>query len=149
MDRFDKFTDRARKVLTLAQDEAQRFNHNYIGTEHLLLGLLRQADNAAAATLMAQGVALEAVRQAVVEVIGPGKAESKAVNGYSERGREVVRGAIALAKQRDQATVAPEDLLLALLQERGGVAVMVLTGLGVDLDAVRQRLVQRLAESSA
>jgi len=73
MDRFDKFTDRARKVLTLAQDEAQRFNHNYIGTEHLLLGLLREEQSIAADVLAARGVGIEAVREAIVELRSSGE----------------------------------------------------------------------------
>jgi hypothetical protein len=138
------FTSALRATLELAQEEAALLRHDYIGTEHLLLGLLREGTSTAAVALTARGVALETVRQAVIEIIGLGMADSEALKGYSQRGREVVRGALALAKQQHQAMVGPEHLLLALLAERQGVAAMALAALGTDLDEIQRQVEQRL-----
>ena len=139
------FTPALRATLELAQEEAAHLRHDYIGTEHLLLGLLREGTSTAAQALTKQGGTLEAVRQAVLEIIGPGKTEPAAVKGYSQRGREMVRGALGLAKQQGQPTVTPQHLLLALLHERQGMAAMTLTGLGVDLDVLQRQMEQQMA----
>jgi hypothetical protein len=143
------FTPQFRATLKCAAEEARQLHHEHIGTEHLLLGLLRQPDGVGSAILRAHGAALETVRQAITDIIQRGSEAVTAVQGYSRRARDVVRAAMAEAKQRGQTKVAPEHLLLALLAERKGVGAMALTALGVDLDAAQAQVVQRLAEPPA
>jgi hypothetical protein len=143
------FTPHFRATLKCAAEEARQLHHEYIGTEHLLLGLLRQPDGVGLAALRAHGVRLEPVRQAVVDIIHRGSDAVTAVKGYSERARDVVRAAMAEATKRGRSRVEPEHLLLALLADRKGVGAMALTALGVDLDAVQTQVVQRFAEPVA
>ena len=133
-DRFDRFTDRARKVLTLAQDEAQRFNHNYIGTEHLLLGLVREGEGVAAKVLENLSVELAKVRQAVEFIIGRGERPVLGEIGLTPRAKKVIELAIDEARRLGHNYIGTEHLLLGLVREEGGIASGVLESLGVSLD---------------
>jgi ATP-dependent Clp protease ATP-binding subunit ClpC len=119
MDRFDKFTDRARKVLTLAQDEAQRFNHNYIGTEHLLLGLVREGEGVAARVLENMNVELAKVRTAVEFIIGRGDRPVVGEVGLTPRAKRVIELAIDEARRLGHNYIGTEHLLLGLVREGG------------------------------
>ena len=126
MDRFDKFTDRARKVLTLAQDEAQRFNHNYIGTEHLLLGLVREGEGVAAKVLDNLDVELAKVRTAVEFIIGRGDRPVVGEVGLTPRAKQVIELAIDEARRLSHNYIGTEHLLLGLVREGEGIAAGVL-----------------------
>ncbi len=130
MDRFDKFTDRARKVLTLAQDEAQRFNHNYIGTEHLLLGLVREGEGVAARVLENMNVELAKVRTAVEFIIGRGDRPVVGEVGLTPRAKRVIELAIDEARRLGHNYIGTEHLLLGLVREGEGIAAGVLESLG-------------------
>ena len=147
-DRFDRFTDRARKVLTLAQDEAQRFNHNYIGTEHLLLGLVREGEGVAAKVLENLSVELAKVRQAVEFIIGRGERPVLGDIGLTPRAKKVIELAIDEARRLGHNYIGTEHLLLGLVREEGGIASGVLESLGVSLDKVRHEVVRVLSQSS-
>jgi ATP-dependent Clp protease ATP-binding subunit ClpC len=149
MDRFDKFTDRARKVLTLAQDEAQRFNHNYIGTEHLLLGLVRDEDGVAAAVLKSMNVDLLKVRTAVESNIGRGNRPVSNEVGLTPRAKRVIELAIDEAHRLRHDYIGTEHLLLGLVREGEGIAAGVLESLGVNLDKVRHEVIRVLLQSSS
>ena len=126
MDRFDKFTERARKVLTLAQEEAQRFNHNYIGTEHLLLGLVREGDGVAAKVLENMGVELNKVRSAVEFIIGRGDRPVIGEIGLTPRAKKVIELAVDEARRLNHHYIGTEHLLLGLVREGEGIAAGVL-----------------------
>ncbi len=149
MDRFDKFTDRARKVLTLAQDEAQRFNHNYIGTEHLLLGLVREGDGVAARVLENLNVELPKVRTAVEFIIGRGDRPVVGEVGLTPRAKRVIELAIDEARRLGHNYIGTEHLLLGLVREGEGIAAGVLESLGVSLDKVRHEVIRVLSQSSS
>ena len=149
MDRFDKFTDRARKVLTLAQDEAQRFNHNYIGTEHLLLGLVREGEGVAARVLENMNVELAKVRTAVEFIIGRGDRPVVGEVGLTPRAKRVIELAIDEARRQGHNYIGTEHLLLGLVREGEGIAAGVLESLGVNLDKVRHEVIRVLSQSSA
>lgn len=138
------FTPPLRATLDRAADEARLLNHQYIGTEHLLLGLLRLQEGVALTGLQELGLTGDAVQQAVIAIIGGGSDTVTAVNGYSERARKVVRAAMAEASKRGQPMVAPEHLLLALLAERLGAGAMALLALGIELEEPRRQLERRL-----
>jgi Clp amino terminal domain, pathogenicity island component len=144
--RFDKFTDRARKVLTLAQDEAQRFNHNYIGTEHLLLGLVREGDGVAARVLENMGVELPKVRTAVEFIIGRGDRPVVGEVGLTPRAKRVIELAIDEARRLGHNYIGTEHLLLGLVREGEGIAAGVLESLGVNLDKVRHEVIRVLSQ---
>jgi ATP-dependent Clp protease ATP-binding subunit ClpC len=148
LDRFDKFTDRARKVLTLAQDEAQRFNHNYIGTEHLLLGLVREGEGVAARVLENMNVELAKVRTAV-EFIGRGDRPVVGEVGLTPRAKRVIELAIDEARRLGHNYIGTEHLLLGLVREGEGIAAGVLESLGVNLDKVRHEVIRVLSQSSS
>jgi ATP-dependent Clp protease ATP-binding subunit ClpC len=148
MDRFDKFTDRARKVLTLAQDEAQRFNHNYIGTEHLLLGLVREGEGVAARVLENMNVELSKVRTAVEFIIGRGDRPVVGEVGLTPRAKRVIELAIDEARRLGHNYIGTEHLLLGLVREGEGIAAGVLESLGVNLDKVRHQVIHVLSQSS-
>src|SRR6476660_7812474 len=149
MDRFDKFTDRARKVLTLAQDEAQRFNHNYIGTEHLLLGLVREGEGVAARVLENMNVELAKVRTAVEFLIGRGDRPVVGEVGLTPRAKRVIELAIDEARRLGHNYIGTEHLLLGLVREGEGIAAGVLESLGVNLDKVRHEVIRVLSQSSS
>jgi ATP-dependent Clp protease ATP-binding subunit ClpC len=149
MERFDKFTDRARKVLTLAQDEAQRFNQNYIGTEHQLLGLVREGEGVAARVLENMNVELAKVRTAVEFIIGRGDRPVVGEVGLTPRAKRVIELAIDEARRLGHNYIGTEHLLLGLVREGEGIAAGVLESLGVNLDKVRHEVIRVLSQSSS
>src|SRR4029453_13187589 len=146
-DRFDKFTERARKVLQLAQEEAQRFNHNYIGTEHLLLGLVREGDGVAAKVLGNMGVELNKVRSAVEFIIGRGDRMVMGEIGLTPRAKKVIELAVDEARRLNHHYIGTEHLLLGLVREGEGIAAGVLESLGVRLEKVRTQVIQVVNQS--
>ena len=146
-DRFDKFTERARRVLTLAQEEAQRFNHNYIGTEHLLLGLVREGDGVAAKVLSNLGVELAKVRSAVEFIIGRGDRAVLGEIGLTPRAKKVIELAVDEARRLNHHYIGTEHLLLGLVREGEGIAAGVLESLGVNLERVRAETTRILSQS--
>src|SRR6266699_803955 len=148
-DRFDKFTERARKVLQLAQEEAQRFNHNYIGTEHLLLGLVREGEGVAAKVLSNLGVELNKVRSAVEFIIGRGDRIVLGEIGLTPRAKKVIELAVDEARRLNHHYIGTEHLLLGLVREGEGIAAGVLESLGVSLDKVRSQVIYVLNQSAA
>jgi hypothetical protein len=147
-DRFAKFTERARKVLSLAQDEAQRFDHHYIGTEHLLLGLVREGDGVAAKVLSNLGVELNTVRGQVEFIIGRGDRIVLGDIGLTPRAKKVVELAVDEARRFNHHYIGTEHLLLGLVREGEGIAAGVLESLGVTLNKVRTQTIQVLSQSS-
>jgi len=145
--RFEKFTERARKVLTLAQEEAQRFNHNYIGTEHILLGLVREGEGVAAKVLSNLGVELDKVRSAVEFIIGRGERTISGEIGLTPRAKRVIELAVDEARRLNHNYIGTEHILLGLLREGEGVAAGVLESLGVSLEKVRTETVRLLSQS--
>jgi hypothetical protein len=149
MDRFDKFTDHARAVLTLAQDEAQRFRHPYIGTEHLLLGMLRVDDCLATRVLRNLGAEPSKVRTAVEFIIGRGDLPIVGEVGLTPRAKRAIELAIDEARRMDHHYIGTEHLLLGLVREGEGIAAGVLESLRVNLDTVRHEVIRLLAQSSS
>ena len=148
-DRFDKFTERARKVLQLAQEEAQRFNHNYIGTEHLLLGLVREGEGVAAKVLANLGVELNKVRSAVEFIIGRGDRTVTGDIGLTPRAKKVIELSVDEARRLNHHYIGTEHLLLGLVREGEGIAAGVLESLGVSLDKVRSQVIYVLNQSQS
>lgn len=147
-DKFEKFTERARKVLTLAQEEAQRFNHNYIGTEHLLLGLVREGDGVAARVLSNMGVQLPKVRSAVEFIIGRGETMIMGEIGLTPRAKKVIELAVDEARRLNHHYIGTEHLLLGLVREGEGIAAGVLESLGVNLEKVRAQVMQVVSQNA-
>jgi ribosomal protein L37AE/L43A len=145
-DRFNRFTERARKVLSLAQEEAQRFQHNYIGTEHLLLGLVREGDGVAAKVLTSLGVDLEKVRNAVESIIGRGDRVVLGEIGLTPRAKKVIELAVDEARRLNHHYIGTEHLLLGLIREGQGIAAGVLESLGLSLQETRAKIMQVLNE---
>ena len=142
---FERFTDRARQAVELAHDEAMRLNHSYIGTEHLLLGLVREGEGVAAQALEALGISLDGVRQQVEQIIGEGQqAPPPGEIPYTPRAKKVLELSLREAKQLGHHYIGTEHLLLGLIREGHGVAAQVLTRLGADLNRVRQQVIQLL-----
>jgi len=135
--RFEKFSERARRVLSLAQEEAQRFNHNYIGTEHILLGLVRETDGLAAKSLASLGVELSKVRSAVEFIIGRGERSVAGDIGLTPRAKNVIELAVDEARRLNHHYIGTEHLLIGLMREGEGVAAGVLESLGVNLEKIR------------
>src|SRR5687767_44621 len=146
-DKFDKFTERARKVLTLAQEEAHRFNHDYIGSEHLLLGLVREGDGVAARVLGNMGVQLPKVRSAVEFIIGRGESMIMGEIGLTPRAKKVIELAVDEARRLNHHYIGTEHLLLGLVREGEGIAAGVLESLGVNLEKVRAQVMQVVSQS--
>ena len=146
--RFEKFSERARRVLSLAQEEAQRFNHNYIGTEHILLGLVRETEGVAARVLSGLGVDLSKVRSAVEFIIGRGEKPAQGEIGLTPRAKKVVELAVDEARRMNHTYIGTEHLLIGLLREGEGVAAGVLESLGVTLEKVRTETHRILSNSS-
>ena len=147
-DRFDKFTERAKKVLVLAQEEAQRFNHNYIGTEHLLLGLVREGEGIAAKVLSNLGVELQKVRSAVEFIIGRGDRMVIGDISLTPRAKKVIELAVEEARRLNHNYIGTEHLLLGLVREGEGIAAGVLESLGVNLEKVRTQVIQVVSQST-
>ena len=146
--RFEKFSERARRVLSLAQEEAQRFNHNYIGTEHILLGLVRETEGVAARVLSSLEVDLSKVRSAVEFIIGRGEKPAQCEIGLTPRAKKVVELPVHEARRMNHTYIGTEHLLIGLLREGEGVAAGVLESLGVTLDKVRAETHRILSHSS-
>jgi ATP-dependent Clp protease ATP-binding subunit ClpA len=147
---FQKFTDRARRVVVLAQDEARTLNHDYIGTEHILLGLIREGDGLAAKALKSLGISLEAVRREVEETVGQGpEAPSPGHIPFTAGAKKVLELSLREALQLAHSYIGTEHILLALIREGDGVAAQVLVRLGADLNRVRLQVVQLLHRSDA
>jgi len=144
--RFEKFSERARRVLTLAQEEAQNFNHSYIGTEHILLGLLREDEGAGAKVLANLGVSLSKARSAVEFIIGRGEKPVTGEIGLTPRAKRVIELAIDEARHLGHNYIGTEHLLLGLLREGGGVAADVLDSFGITLEQARSESLRVLGE---
>jgi Clp amino terminal domain, pathogenicity island component/ClpX C4-type zinc finger len=138
---FERFTDRARRVVVLAQEEARLLNHNYIGTEHLLLGLIHEGDGVAAQVLQSLDIALEAVRARVEAIIGAGGESPSGHPPFTPRAKKVLELALREALQLGHTFIGTEHLLLGLIREGEGVGAQVLTELGADLRRVRDQVV--------
>jgi ATP-dependent Clp protease ATP-binding subunit ClpC len=139
---FERFTDRARRVVVLAQEEARMLNHNYIGTEHILLGLIHEGEGVAAKALESLGISLDAVRQQVEEIIGQGQQAPSGHIPFTPRAKKVLELADREARALGHAYVGTEHILLGLIREGDGVAAQVLVNLGADLNRVRQQVIQ-------
>jgi ATP-dependent Clp protease ATP-binding subunit ClpC len=143
---FERFTDRARRVVVLAQEEARMLRHNYIGTEHILLGLVREGGGVAAMALESLNISLEAVRQQVGEIIGHGQAAPTGHIPFTPRAKKVLELSLREALQLGHHYIGTEHILLGLIREGDGVAAQVLQKLGADLNRVRQTIIQLLSE---
>jgi ATP-dependent Clp protease ATP-binding subunit ClpA len=139
---FERFTDRARRVVVLAQEEARLLNHNYIGTEHILLGLIHEGEGVAATSLESLGISLEAVRGQVEEIIGQGQSAPTGHIPFTPRAKKVLELSLREAKQLGHNSIGTEHILLGLVREGEGVAAQVLVELGADLSRVRQQVIQ-------
>jgi len=142
---FERFTDRARRVIVLAQEEARLLNHNYIGTEHVLLGLIHEGEGVAAKALESLGISLEQVRKQVVEIIGEGQPSDQGHIPFTPRAKRVLELSLREALQLGHNYIGTEHILLGLIREGEGVAAQVLTKLGADLGKVRQTVIQLLS----
>ncbi|WP_343954392.1 ATP-dependent Clp protease ATP-binding subunit, partial [Nonomuraea longicatena] len=141
---FERFTDRARRVVVLAQEEARMLNHNYIGTEHILLGLIHEGEGVAAKALESLGISLEGVRQQVEEIIGQGQSAPSGHIPFTPRAKKVLELSLREALQLGHNYIGTEHILLGLIREGEGVAAQVLVKLGADLNRVRQQVIQLL-----
>ena len=142
---FERFTDRARRVVVLAQEEARMLNHNYIGTEHILLGLIHEGEGVAAKGLEALGISLEGVRAQVEEIIGQGQQAPSGHIPFTPRAKKVLELSLREALQLGHNYIGTEHILLGLIREGEGVAAQVLVQLGADLNRVRQQVIQLLS----
>src|SRR5688572_8891124 len=139
---FERFTDRARRVVVLAQEEARLLNHNYIGTEHLLLGLIHEGEGLAAKALGSLGIGLEQVRSQVEEMIGVGTATPQGHIPFTPRAKKVLELSLREALQLGHNYISTEHILLGLLREGEGVAAQVLMRLNLELPKIRQAVLQ-------
>src|ERR1700726_2453663 len=146
---FERFTDRARRVVVLAQEEARMLDHSYIGTEHLLLGLIHEGEGVAAKALESLGISLEAVREKVEETIGPAGSASTGSPPFTPRAKKVLELSLREALQLGHNYIGTEHLLLGLIREGEGVAARVLENLGVDLTKVRSHVIRPLGDRGA
>ncbi|WP_285475399.1 Clp protease N-terminal domain-containing protein, partial [Actinoplanes sp. NBRC 101535] len=142
---FERFTDRARRVVVLAQEEARMLNHNYIGTEHILLGLIHEGEGVAAKALESLGISLESVRQQVEEIIGQGQQAPSGHIPFTPRAKKVLELSLREALQLGHNYIGTEHILLGLIREGEGVAAQVLVKLSANLDRVRQQVIQLLS----
>ena len=142
---FERFTDRARRVVVLAQEEARMLNHNYIGTEHILLGLIHEGEGVAAKALESLGISLEGVRAQVEEIIGQGQQAPSGHIPFTPRAKKVLELSLREALQLGHNYIGTEHILLGLIREGEGVAAQVLVKLGADLNRVRQQVIQLLS----
>jgi ATP-dependent Clp protease ATP-binding subunit ClpA len=146
---FEKFTDRARRVVVLAQEEARMLNHNYIGTEHFLLGLIHEGDGVAARALESLGISLEVVRQHVEEMIGQGQQAPSGHIPFTPRAKKALELSLRESQQLGHNYIGTEHILLGLIREGEGVAAQVLVTLGADLNRVREQVLQLLGDSES
>src|ERR1700749_3290930 len=142
---FERFTDRARRVVVLAQEEARMLSHNYIGTEHILLGLIHEGEGVAAKAVESLGISLDAVRQQVEEIIGQGQQAPSGHIPFTPRAKKVLELSLREALQLGHNYIGTEHILLGLIREGEGVAAQVLVKLGADLNKVRQQVIQLLS----
>jgi len=145
---FERFTDRGRRVVVLAQEEARLLNHDYIGTEHLLLGLIHEGEGVAATALESLGISLEAVRAQVEEMIGHGERAPTGHIPFTPRAKKALELSLREALQLGHNYIGTEHILLGLVREGEGVAAQVLVRLGADLSRVRQQVIQVLSGSA-
>jgi ATP-dependent Clp protease ATP-binding subunit ClpC len=143
-DRFEKFTERARKVLTMAQEEAVRLRHNYIGTEHLLLGLVREGNGLAAKVLTELGLNLETIRDDVESIIGHGERIVRGQVGLTPRAKKVIELAVDEARRMNHHYIGTEHLLLGLVRESSGIAARILEQEGLRLGDIRLQVMLSL-----
>ena len=144
---FNRFTERARKVIILAKEEAKRFNHDYIGTEHILLGLIREGEGVAAAVLQNLDMGLDRIRLEIEKLVQPGP--TTVVSGdipFTPRAKRVIELSMEEARQFGHNYIGTEHLLLGLLREGEGVAAQVLLGLGLDLNRLRAEVMELLGQ---
>ncbi len=141
---FERFTDRARRVVVLAQEEARMLDHNYIGTEHLLLGLIHEGEGVAAKALESIGISLDAVRQQVEEIIGRGAQAPSGHIPFTPRAKKVLELSLREALQLGHNYIGTEHILLGLIREGDGVAAQVLVKLGADLNRTRLQVIELL-----
>jgi Clp amino terminal domain, pathogenicity island component len=144
---FERFTDRARRVVVLAQEEARMLNHNYVGTEHILLGLIHEGEGVAAKALESLGISLQAVRAQVEEIIGQGQQIPSGHIPFTPRAKKVMELSLREALQLGHDYIGTEHILLGLIREGDGVAAQVLIRLGADLNRVRQQVIALLSQS--
>jgi len=142
---FERFTDRARRVVVLAQEESRMLSHNFIGTEHILLGLIHEGQGVAALTLESLGISLEAVRRQVEQIIGQGQATPTGHIPFTPRAKKVLELSLRESLQLGANYIGTEHILLGLIREGEGVAAQVLQTLGADLSRVRQAVIQQLS----
>src|SRR6202020_1824818 len=146
---FERFTDRARRVVVLAQEEARMLNHNYIGTEHILLGLIHEGEGVAAKSLESLGISLEGVRSQVEEIIGQGQEAPSGHIPFTPRAKKVLELSLREALQLGHNYIGTEHILLGLIREGEGVAAQVLVKLGADLNRVRQQVLEMVGGRAA
>jgi len=142
---LELFTDRARRVVKLAEEEARRLDHNYIGTEHILLGLLHEGEGVAAKALESLGISLDAVREQVEEIIGRGQQPPSGHIPFTPRSKKVLELSLRESLQLGHNYIGTEHILLGLIREGGGVAAQVLVKLGADLNRMRQQVIQLIS----
>ena len=142
---FERFTDRARRVVVLAQEEARMRNHSFIGTEHILLALIDEGDGTGVKALESLGISLDAVRQQVEEIIGQGQHAPSGHIPFTPRAKKVLELSLRESVQLGHDYIGTEHILLGLLREGDGVAAQVLVKLGADLDRVRQQVIQLIS----
>src|SRR3954452_19647559 len=142
---FERFTDRARRVVVLAQEEARMLNHNYIGTEHILLGLIHEGEGVAAKALESLSISLDGVREQVQEIIGQGQQAPSGHIPFTPRAKKGLELSLREALQLGHNYIGTEHILLGLIREGEGVAAQVLVKLGADLNLVRQQVIQLLS----
>ena len=138
---FERFTERARRVVVLAQEEARMLDHNYVGTEHILLGLLHEGEGVAARALESLGISLDAMREAVEGIIGRGQQAPSRHIPFTPRAKKMLELSLREALQLGHDYIGTEHILLGLIREGDGVAAQVLTNAGVDLNQARQRVI--------
>jgi ATP-dependent Clp protease ATP-binding subunit ClpC len=146
---FERFTDRARRVVVQAQEEARTLNHDYIGTEHILRGLIHEGGGTGAKALESLGISLDTVRQQVQEIIGQGQHAPSGHIPFTPRAKKVLELSLSESKALGHQYIGTEHILLGLIREGDGVAAQVLVELGADLNRVRQQVIQLLHDYQA
>jgi ATP-dependent Clp protease ATP-binding subunit ClpC len=141
---FERFTDRARRIVVQAQEEARMLGHDYVGTEHVLLGLVHDGGGVAAKALESLGIGPESVRQRVAEAVGPGELAPSGRIPFTPRAKEVLKLALDESKALGHRYIGTEHILLGLIREGDGVAARVLAGLGADLPGAREQVIRIL-----
>ncbi|MET0628989.1 MAG: Clp protease N-terminal domain-containing protein, partial [Acidimicrobiia bacterium] len=146
---FERFTDRARRVVVLAQEEARLLHHNYIGTEHILLGLIHEGDGVAAKALASLGVSLDDVRVQVQAIVKPGASMPSGHIPFTPRAKKVLELSLREAMQLGHNYIGTEHILLGLAREAQGVAAQVLANLGADIGRVRRCVIRLISDAPA